>query len=169
MKRALRRLDSVHQRLLETMRPLDTTRFQTKPSPDEWSVAEIVHHLSLVEERVIKDLQKGLTRGPQRLSLLRRFVPTFVVSLRIVRVKAPQAVDPGDIPSDKVECIERLNAARSDLKELCAAHGDRELRNVVFKHPFLGPINGVAAVSFVGHHENRHLKQIRETLQKLAN
>jgi len=38
---------------------------------------------------------------------------------------------------------------------------------VVFKHPFLGEIDGTATISFIGYHELRHYKQIREVIKKL--
>jgi hypothetical protein len=65
--------------------------------------------------------------------------------------------------------LENFDRARNSLKALCATHGEERFRNLVFKHPFLGEIDGVATVSFVGYHEQRHFKQIHEVLQKLAN
>jgi hypothetical protein len=55
------------------------------------------------------------------------------------------------------------------LKNLCATQGNDRFRQIIFKHPFLGEIDGVAAVSFIGYHELRHYKQIREVLRKLEN
>ena len=68
---------------------------------------------------------------------------------------------------DDALAIENFNRARNSLKELCAAHGQDRFRKLVFKHPFLGDIDGVATISFVGYHEQRHYKQIREVLRKL--
>ena len=42
---------------------------------------------------------------------------------------------------------------------------EERFRNLVFTHPFLGEIDGVATVSFIGYHELRHYKQIREVLE----
>ena len=166
MKKALQRLDSVHHKLLETVTPLNPTLFSRRPSNDEWSVAEIVHHLCLVEERVIKDLEKAITKPPQRVGFLRRLIPTSIVSSRLIRVKAPKAVKPLDAPAKDI-AIENFNRARDALKKLCATHGKDRLRQIVFKHPFLGDIDGVATILFVGYHERRHYKQIREALKKI--
>lgn len=166
MKRVLRRLDSAHQKLTDAIAPLDATLFSQRPAKDEWSVAEIVHHLCLVEERVIKDLEKSLAGEPQQISFLKRLVPTAIVSSRLLRVKAPKAVNPFEAP-EKETAIRNFNSARNNLKEFCATHGKNRLRQIVFKHPFLGDIDGVAAISFVGYHEQRHHKQIRETLKKI--
>lgn len=167
MKRALRRLDSVRQQLLDTVTPLDAATFSKRPSATEWSVADIVEHLSLVEDRVRSDLAKAIEREPQRLPLLRRLVPTSVVASRLVRVRSPQAVTP-KATKPKAAGLEQLGRSRAELKALCEQHGEQRLRTAVFKHPFLGPIGGVAAVSFIGYHERRHLKQIREVLRKIS-
>ena len=167
MKRPLKRLDSVHQRLIADITPLEPKIFSQRPSNEEWSVAEIVHHLCLVEERVIKDLEGAIAGPPQRIGFLRRFVPTAIVSSRLIRVKAPKAVNPLTAPAKEV-AIENFNNARAALKQLCAVHGNDRFRQLIFKHPFLGEIDGVATISFIGYHERRHYKQIREVLRKLA-
>ncbi|MGI8838117.1 MAG: DinB family protein [Pyrinomonadaceae bacterium] len=175
MKRVLKRLDKVHEKLTAAVAPLDEGRFKRQPADGGWSVAQILQHLCLVEERVIKDLEKAVSRPPRKVSFVRRFVPTSIVSSRLLRVKAPQAVNPevkagSDeviVIPDKDEAIANYNRARNDLKSLCETQGNDRFRQIVFKHPFLGEIDGVAAVSFVGYHEQRHYKQICEVLRKL--
>jgi hypothetical protein len=168
MKKPLKRLDSVHQKLIDTIIPLDAELFSQRPSNNEWSVAEIVQHLCLVEERVLKDLERAFAGPPRRVQFLRRLIPTSIVAIRLIRVKAPKAVKPLSVPAIDV-AIENFNRARNALKTLCATHAKDRFRHIVFKHPFLGDIDGVATISFVGYHERRHYKQIREVLRKLGN
>lgn len=165
MKRTLNRLNAIHQNLIAAITPVAPEIFAQRPSAKEWSVAEIVQHLALVEERVIKDLQKALAKEPQRVGFLKRLIPTSIVASRLVRVKAPAAVNPLEVP-DKETVIQNFQRARGSLQELCAAHDTKRFRQVLFNHPFLGKIDGVATVSFVGYHERRHYKQIREVLRK---
>jgi uncharacterized damage-inducible protein DinB len=167
MERVIKRLDSIHARVLEAIAPLAPATYNRRPQENEWSVADIINHLFLVEERVIKDLEKALAREPKRLGLLRRMVPTSVVAVRLVRVKAPKAVQP-ELNSERRVTVNEFNLTRQKLKELCATHGKERLRQTAFKHPFLGEITGVATVSFVAYHEQRHYKQIREVLKKLG-
>jgi len=167
MNRSLKRLDVVHQKLLDTVQPLNKELFIQRPSDSEWSVAEIVQHLYLVEERVIKDLTRGNAAEPGRVSFFKRFLPTFIVSLRIRKFQAPKAVNPVGVP-EKDAVLANYNGARQSLKDLCNLHGAKRFRTLVFNHPFLGGIDGVATVGFVGYHELRHLKQIREVLKKLG-
>ncbi len=166
MQRIIKRLDSTHEKLTATVEQLSPQIFAQRPATDEWSVAEILHHLRLVEDRVIKELERGLAGEPERLGFMRRLVPPAIVGNRMIKVKAPQAMNPKEAPGKELS-LANFNETRSQPKALCAAHGRDRLRQTVFKHPFLGKINGVAAVSFLGYHEQRHLKQIREVLQKL--
>ena len=167
MNRTLARLNSIHEELRETVGSLDADVYARRPATGEWSVAEILHHLCLVEARVIKELEKAVARPPKRVVFFRRFIPTSIVSLRLVRVKAPEAMNPLDAPS-KETAIANFDRIRESLKALCATHGKQRLQNVIFKHPFLGDLDGVAAVSFLGYHERRHTKQIREVLKKIS-
>ena len=166
MQRTLKRLDSTHEKLIATVTPLSAQVFSQRPSENEWSVSEILQHLYLVEERVIKELEKELAGAPQRLGLLRRLVPTAIVSSRMIKVKSPRAVAPTETP-EKEKGLADYNQTRTRLKSLCATHGRQRLQQTVFTHPFLGKISGVAAVSFLGYHEQRHLKQIHEVLGRL--
>ena len=166
MQKALKRLDLVHQKLINTISPLDPNLYSERPAEGEWSVAEIVHHLCLVEDRVTKELEAAIAREPRRVAFFRRLIPTSIVSLRAIRVKAPKAMNPVGAPARDF-ALENYDRARSNLKTLCAAHSEERFRNLVFKHPFLGEIDGVATVSFIGYHEQRHYKQIRKVLRKL--
>lgn len=167
MKRILKRLDSVHEKLLRTVTPLDPKQFSQRPTENEWSVGDIVQHLSLVEERVVKDLEKAVEREPQRVRFVKRLLPTSIVSSRLLKVKSPKAVAPM-APTEKDDAIEALQTARAKLKAFCDAHDVNRFRTLVFKHPFLGEIDGVATISFISYHERRHYKQIREVLRKLG-
>jgi hypothetical protein len=166
MNKTLRRLDSIHSKLLDTITLIEDPLFSQNPADKEWSIAEIVHHLCLVEARVIKELETQLASPPRRIGFLRKFVPTSIVAFRLLRVKAPRGMNPINPPA-KPEAIANYEAARSRLKDLCSIHGRNRLKQVVFKHPFLGEINGTATVSFLGYHELRHYKQIREVIKKL--
>ena len=78
MKRILHRLDLAHKKLLDVVSPLEPNIYSERPAEDEWSVAEIVHHLCLVEERVIKELEAAIARPPQRVGFFRRLIPTSI-------------------------------------------------------------------------------------------
>lgn len=166
MKRTINRLDSIHRRLFEVIEAVDPSVFSRRPVENQWSVAEVMHHLCLVEESVLGALERGVKAPPTQISILRRLIPTRIVSWRLIRVEAPKSVRPEN-ELTKEQSLHSYDEVRGRLKEFCAQHGARRLRQISFRHPALGVIDGVAAVSFVGFHEQRHHKQIREILKKL--
>jgi hypothetical protein len=167
MKRIYRRLDAVHQQLLDVIEPLDAEKFARKPAPTEWSVAEVVHHLYLVEQHMIKGLEHELTQPPKRLPLLNHLIPySLLVGRRVRRVRAPKAVEPLN-PPPKETVIENYNRVRAAIKAFSTEHGRKRLSQVVLKHPFLGAFSGLKAIAFVGYHEQRHYKQIQEIIRQL--
>ena len=167
MNGTLKRLDTVHAKLSTAIRTTNPDLFSRRPSENEWSIAEVVQHLCLAEERVIKDLRKSLENGSAKVGFLKKLIPMKIISLRLVRVKAPKAVTPAN-PPPMDELLRTYDQVRAELKQLCAEYGHARLKGVCFKHPFLGDIDGAAAVSMLGFHEERHYKQIREILKKLG-
>lgn len=53
---AKEQFDATRAQLLQTIQNLDNTSFNDKPDAQSWSVAQICHHLVLVEEAAKKPL-----------------------------------------------------------------------------------------------------------------
>jgi len=75
MKGTLKRLDTVHDKLSTAIRTTNRDLFFKRPSEDEWSIAEVVQHLCLAEQHVLKDLRKSLQTGPAKVGFLKKLVP----------------------------------------------------------------------------------------------
>jgi DinB family protein len=169
MKSTLKRLDAVHEKLTTAVSAVDPALLSKRPAEKEWSVAEVVEHLCLVEGAVMNYLKSRLDQPPVRVSPLKKLLPMRIVSLRVKRLEAPKIVRPSaDLPP-MTELLNKFNALRADTKEVCNTAGRERLSQICFKHPFFGDMDGAAAVSMVAFHEQRHLKQIREILKKLNN
>jgi DinB superfamily len=168
MKKVLARLDAAHSQLLEAIAPLDAEKFAERPAPNQWSVAEVVHHLCLVEQRIIEGLERELRQPPQHLTLLYRLIPySLIVGRRVRRVSAPKYVEPLN-PPPKETVIENYNRTRAILKAIGCEHGRQRLNRVVLKHPFFGKLSGLKAFAFVRYHEQRHCKQIQEIIRRIG-
>lgn len=167
MKGTLNRLDSVHEKLSSAIRTTDPSLYSKRPGENEWSIAEVVQHLCLVEERILEALKKGLESGrPAKVGFLKQLIPMRIVSLRFKKLKAPKIVTPKD-PPGMDQLLSDYDEVRGRLKQVCVENGRDRLKAISVKHPFLGDIDGVAAVSMLNFHEERHYKQIREILKKL--
>ena len=167
MKEVIAKLDSIHQRMLDLVMPMDEQQFSQRISADRWSVAENIHHLYLVETKYVKLLEKALQSQEQGMNPFRRIfqVPPQLVGIRLVRVKVPEkAVEPIDAPP-KETVIENYNRVRAELKSLAEEHGKPRLKNLALPHPMFGLFDGVNVVRFLSYHEQRHYKQILETVR----
>ena len=169
MKSTLKRLDTVHAELKTTVNGVDPALLSRRPAENEWSVAEVIEHLCLVEGAVMKGITAKLAQPPVKVSFLKKFFPMRIVSLRMKRLQAPKYVQPASDLPPVDELLKKFDAVRATTKELCIKEGPERLSQVCLKHPYFGDMDGAAAVSMVAFHEQRHLKQIRETLKKLTN
>jgi uncharacterized damage-inducible protein DinB len=162
----LSRLDTVHNQLTTYVRELSDDVFTSRVTEGQWSVGEVVEHLCLVEDRVLASLKKNVALDPVKIPLRKRLFPMRLISYRFLRVEAPKAVRPVESLS-KNELLDKYDSVRARTKEFCSQHSAERLKQTAFTHPFLGQIDGTAAISMVGFHEQRHLKQIREIVSRL--
>lgn len=169
MKSTLKRLDAVHAQLATAVNSVDPALLSRRPAENEWSVAEVVEHLCLVEGAVMDHVKAKLEQPPARVSFLRRFFPMRLISLRFKRFQAPKIVVPSNNLPPIDELLKKFDALRANTKEICINEGAERLSNICVKHPFFGDMDGVAAVSLIAFHEQRHLKQIRDNIKKLSN
>jgi len=167
MKSTLKRFDAVHQQLTDEVTAVEPALISQRPAEDEWSVAEVVEHLCLVEGAVMGYVKAKLNEPPVKVSFLKKLLPMRIVSLRVRRLQAPKIVEPSrDLPPMD-ELLKKFDTLRADTKEVCVNEGRQRLSGVCFKHPYFGDMDGAATVSMLAFHEQRHLKQIREILKKL--
>jgi hypothetical protein len=167
MNSTFRLLDSVHQKLHHTLESVDSSVFGKRPAENEWSIGEVVHHLFLVEDRVLAELARSINITTPKVGFLKRFIPMRIVALRINKVEAPKVVRPAKTIPEREQLLRDYDTARERLKDFCKEQGAAKLRQTSVAHPVFGYINGMAAVSMVGYHEQRHLKQINEIIKKL--
>jgi hypothetical protein len=168
MKSTLKRFDAVHERLVSTVSAVDPALLAKRPAENEWSVAEVVEHLCLVEGAVMGYLKSKLDQPPVKVSFWKKFLPMRIVSLRVKRLQAPKIVQPTANLPPMNELLKKYDALRADTKDVCVKEGRGRLSNICFKHPYFGDMDGAAAVSMIAFHEQRHLKQINEILKKLS-
>lgn len=133
-------------------------------SDDEWSIALVIEHLVIVEERIFSLVEKA-AKDPDAKILrfsftryLKQLVVKFVLSNGIKVEVRNQAVAPlGNITID--DSIRNWNAVRlkfSLLNNLSDAH----LRRYVFDHPRMGPLNIEQTIDFLRLHLRYHMIRV---------
>lgn len=166
MEKILTRLDKHRTTLLSAINPIDDKAFARRPTEGEWSIAEIIYHLTIIEERVLKELIKQCA-NPKPLSFIGRLlqVPPSLVGMRLIRVRAPKFAEPLNPPS-RSQNMANFERVRNELRTLIQQQGRSGLLNIYTKS-IIGNFGGVNTVEFVGYHEVRHFKQIQETIPKV--
>lgn len=167
MEKVLANLDETRQKILTLIEAMPEEKFSGRIVPEMWSVAENIHHLTIVENRYIAEMKKSLSGQKNPMSALRRLfqVPGWMAEVRLVKVKAPKIAEPLNPPAKK-ETLGNFKTTRSELKQICKQVGENGLLEMRLKHPFFGDMDGLNSVVFLGAHEVRHYKQIMETLEK---
>jgi hypothetical protein len=138
---------------------------ERKPAPDRWSVAEVLEHLAIVEERIVGLLATMIPAAP----LAGRddgagAAPTIDrarLRNRTARVQAPDPIQPTGTMTTE-DAWQRLERSRARLLEVLDTAVGRDLTAIGRAHPVLGQLDGYQWIAAVGGHEERHAAQIRE-------
>jgi uncharacterized damage-inducible protein DinB len=171
----LRHLDTQHERLRTAVERIPSSRREEKPSPDRWSVAEVIEHLSIVESRIERVFSSKLAEarasgqvGPEHdMSPVVGTLDMDRVLDRSRKITAAEAARPtGKL--DLEAAWQQLERARGKLCESVRGADGLALCEVVHPHPVLGPINLYQWIAFVGGHEARHAAQVLELADLLA-
>ena len=154
-------------RLLDEVARVPVELAPIRPAPGDWSVAEIVEHLQIVEDgigRLLGKLAKQAdTLGPEtRSASVLHNLDDFDVRSRRRQIQAPAPVCPSGAATLD-ESLGRLATSRTRLVELLAALSGRALGQLSASHRLLGELDFYQWLLFLSQHEERHTVQIRET------
>jgi hypothetical protein len=143
---------------------------QQRPSPDRWSVAEVLEHLAIVEGRSAAALAPQVAAAPilsAPAALSNSPALRGAVLDRTSRVSAPDFIKPtGEV--DAETAWTRLQASRQQILSIIDTGEGRDLSAISRPHPVLGQIDGYQWLASIGGHEARHTAQILEIAAELA-
>jgi DinB superfamily len=137
-------------------------RWQAPPRPGAWSAAEVIAHVTMVEERVAEGARQLLAGPPAPVPLLKRLhLPVRFAQWRSIRAKTPIPLDPS-LVAPREEMLSRLAALRQRTLALLKHNARRDLAVYRMPHPFFGSLNFYDWFRMLAYHELRHTQQIRE-------
>jgi hypothetical protein len=142
-----------------------------RPAATSWSVAEIVEHLAIVETAITRVVSQGVrtaTPGPDVDST--PVLPTLDQGRLLDRSEkrvAPDALLPSGTMT-AAEAWDALGRSRDELLEAITEFDGLALDVIRAPHPSLGELNGYQWLGFIGAHEARHARQVREVGGLLA-
>jgi DinB superfamily len=140
-------------------------QWHTKPGADEWSTAEIVAHLVMVERAIIGGADRITRKNPQKVPFFKRFhLPLWLVETRVIRRKTPIPLDPS-LLGDKETMLAELRDARERTLAFLAETAGRDLSEYCWPHVFLGMLNIYEWFEMIAAHQLRHAKQVKEIVE----
>ena len=137
-----------------------------RPSPAQWSVVEIVEHVSRVDIGVskliaLRTAQPLLVPPEERVAAQLSAERIGWIRNREQRVVAPDRVLPTGALSMEA-AMAQLQSARAALVAAYLAADDVVLDGAVHPHPFVGPLTLRGWVELAAHHDARHGRQVGE-------
>ena len=137
-------------------------QWSSKPRAEEWSAAELVAHLVMVERAVVGGADRIIQKAPKEIPFRKRFhLPVWVVESRLIRRKTPIPLDHG-LWGHKEEMLAELRAARERTLSFLEETQQRDLSVYRWEHALLGMLNVYEWFEMIASHELRHTKQIKE-------
>jgi uncharacterized damage-inducible protein DinB len=163
------KLDRAQQSLLRAANVIPADLWKTSSRPGVWSPAELIAHVVTVERKAIAAADRILRKQPMRIPLMQRLrlpLALSLVEMRLYRVKAPIPVDPQFL-REKDAMLAELREVRQRTLAFMEETRDRDLSQYWWRHPFVGSLNTYEWFSFLGSHQIRHEKQMREIAASL--
>jgi DinB family protein len=163
LQKAITLTDADRQRVLNRVQDITQAQADYKPTPEAWSVGEILHHLILIEVSISKLFNK-LIRENQRV-----IGATDAMRVEDMRYAAdgPQQAPEFGIPSRGrpiVDLLTELAATRERTKETLTRYGADDPSELRWQHQRFGVMGLAHWARFIGLHEGHHLKQIERLL-----
>ena len=141
--------------------------WQTPPSPDAWSAAEIVAHLCQIESSIIANSSRILRHPPRPVPFIKRFrLPLFLAEYRVRRFRSPLPID-SSLLAEKDPMLASLRTVRERTLAFLDETKSRDLEPYCFPHPFLGMFNLYTWLELIASHQIRHSKQVHEIVTLL--
>jgi len=157
--------EAVGARLEALIDSLDQEQLDHLPNGGKWTIANIVEHVAMVENRMFRICSKLLRKAEVdnkpasgMISISDDFVGK-TVEIAQIKLEAPEIVRPtGDRSVE--ESIELLKENRMHLQELKPSFEKFDSTDYRFPHPFLGDLSAGEWLILIGGHKARHIKQI---------
>jgi uncharacterized damage-inducible protein DinB len=173
IEEVLNYIDVQRRELSEAVELVPPALRDRQPGPERWSVAQVLQHLGIIENRIGKGVTKWIAEARDRglgpeidTSSILNSLPLQLIADRSRRRDAPEEVRPQS-DADAKSAWAALERSRETLRHAILGADGLALSEVVQPHPVLGPINIYQWVLFVGSHEARHTAQVREIASEL--
>ena len=168
MEEQFNRLETERKNLFHDLKKYTDEQLNQKPSPQAWSVAEVIAHVMAAEEYSLKYLQKKVqnTNDSPSEGIKQKWRWLLIKSVFScnIKFKAPEIGEPKVGYTELTTLYARWTGTRTEIAKILSKLSDKELNKTLWKHAVAGKLNLHHMVQFFGIHFKRHKKQIERTL-----
>jgi DinB superfamily len=163
----LEKLERAQHSLLRAADAIPADLWKTCPRQGAWSAAELIAHIITAERAVVGAAGRILKKQPKHIPVWKRFrLPFALAEIRFVRMKTPIPID-SQLLREKDAMLMELREVRRRTLAVIEETRNRDLSAYRWRHPFLGSLDAYQWFSFLGSHQIRHEKQMREIAASL--
>lgn len=163
--------NAIREKLKDAVSSLTPEQTSHLPEGEKWSIANIVEHLSMVEEsmtrvcaKLLRKAQAAEQKGDGTIAISNTFAEKGNEIARI-KAEAPEIVQP-TCEKTMAESLEALSDNRKKLDELKPMFESWNSSDHRFPHPLFGDLSAGEWLTLIGGHEARHIRQIRKMIGK---
>ncbi len=158
----LRSIDARRMALLDRVAALDDAVLHRKPSPNAWSIIEIIEHLVVAERHVLGDVHQLAAAPALERSLKNRIryrIVMFVLRAGIP-VRAPSRAMLPKGGQTFAELRRQWDEQYLLLERYIASLDAQSATRAIFRHPVAGALPVAEAIAMLDAHLARHDAQI---------
>ncbi|MBW2409426.1 MAG: DinB family protein [Deltaproteobacteria bacterium] len=163
------RLNHKRRSLLQHLdaRPPEALAF--KAGPDKWSVMEAIEHLVVVEDNFLEQVGANIPvssldpdkRSPEKYQIVLK------VMNRDIEVDVPHASMEPHGHYGFSELLDRWEDIREKMQALLENIETDDPQNMVYHHPYAGPLNIMETLEFMDVHFDNHVRHIDVILARV--
>jgi hypothetical protein len=166
------KLENQRMALMALLNAYDNTLLNQKPSPQAWSVAQVMLHLMNAETASLAYMKKKLSytnKIPRAgvLSFFRRMGLSILFSLPF-KFKAPKNLETFPEYSNINDIKNQWASQRLELQRFMEALPEKMFYTQLWRHAVVGKMSVSQMLSFFHDHTERHISQIERTIEKVG-
>jgi hypothetical protein len=165
-QRVLDYLEQTKSAILSSTAGFTEAQWRFKPAPGQWNAAECLEHIAIVEQSLLRTLERLAAAGPAndhnpgathgKEEIIMKAVPA-----RRGKVQAPEPARPTNRWPDTATLVASFVEIR-DRTILYVRSTEHPLRSFSHPHMVFGPLDGYQWLLFLAAHSDRHLRQLLE-------
>ena len=154
--------------LLKNIGSLSNDQLYFKAGPDKWSVVEVVEHLVIVEDDLLKQISTPIPTFDSESRSPEKYKRVLKVMERDIKVDVPhESMEPrGRLTLE--ELVSQWDGIREKLQEFLVGVNSENKDNLIYRHPFAGPLNISETLHFVDVHFDNHLRHIDRIIAQMT-